>query len=186
MLIDWHWLVIWLYFALLTVQSWQQIHGEKYCLAKIVHVVFSIIQPIALMVSVVYWVLLSDEAFNPKYSLFLRWRSALQHILNIVFTFLDLFTSNTVITLKDSLYPTFFVSVYLVFGFVWFVQRAEWPYSFLNSVVGTELGNLKWGLFAAFVIVLLVAVVLFHLVVMGLVKVRDSFGTKTINNLEIC
>ena len=169
-----------MYFGLGTLQSFgQRYEQEKLVVGGAFRVCFAIVQPIAILVSLVYWLLLRDEAFNDIDPLFLRARSASQHAFNILFTLLDLFTTETKLKPIDCIYPLLFLGLYQVSSLVWFFVQGVWPYEFMAQIAGNSKENLKWDMIILFSGAIFVVTILFHFVVIGLIWVRDFVTTYT-------
>ena len=117
-------MLLWFYFGLGTLKSYK----KNLNVEKTFGVVFCTVQALTVLVVVVYWVLLSDEALNHVDPFFPRFRSAFQHTFNLAFTLTDLVFSDTAVELKDAIYPVLFLFSYQVVGFVWFMIDGTWPY----------------------------------------------------------
>ena len=172
-LTNWSWIFNALYFLvgviqLLMINKSRAIDWSWKCL-------FSIVQPLAIFVTVLFWALLSDLVTDPATPLGTRFRSGLEHILNFVVVFIDLLLSSTQIPLIFVLAPINFILIYSVCIICWriLVENSFWPYDFLNIVVGSRVSSFNWLYTVLFVLGLVLFVVLLFFVVIGITKLRD-------------
>ena len=172
-LTNWSWIFNALYFLvgviqLLMINKSRAIDWGWKCL-------FSIVQPLAIFVTVLFWALLSDLVTDPATPLGTRFRSGLEHTLNFVVVFIDLLLSSTQIPLIFVLAPINFILIYSVCIICWriLVENSFWPYDFLNTVVGSRVSSFNWLYTVLFVLGLVLFVVLLFFVVIGITKLRD-------------
>ena len=170
--------MIWVYFIIAVVQSfvyvYQHNNGLKAKADFAFNVAFSITPTICVLVTLLYWVLLNDEALNLDYSFGLRFRGGAQHTLNAVIALVDLNFSSYILTFKQVIFPIVFVLFYQILVLIWFFAAQVWPYTFLASISGTSMGTFNWASTLAFVVGILFVTGLVFLGVYGLVEVREK------------
>jgi hypothetical protein len=143
-------------------------------------VLFSIVQTIIWLVTVLYWVLMSSEVFDPAYTNGHRARVALTHILHMLFPILDLFLSKSSVTWWYVFFPIFVVFLYsYTIITIHLYTNKDWPYAFLTKLnQGAEPYSVLWGPTAGFVAGTMLSMLLFFGCMKLLILIRDKLGSK--------
>jgi hypothetical protein len=177
----WNWILLALYFLLGVFQSISAVKKASRNSINIAwKVLFSTVQPIAIAVTVVYWLLLSDAVFDSAtYSLEVRLRFALEHCLNLFLPLLDLMLSNVKVQAFYVFAPVFWLSAYETMVLLWhFLGNTYWPYSFLAAIAEDENGTVKIPMIVAFIVGSNVAIAILFFFVIGIVAFRDLIARR--------
>ncbi|KAJ3311854.1 hypothetical protein HDV04_003594 [Boothiomyces sp. JEL0838] len=138
---------------------------------------FAAMQPVAWLVSVVFWTLLAPGLFsNPNSSTFALITGPISHIFNLAFPLVELFLSTYELRKIHILFP--FVIVVLYPTFVVIIHQfdnTQWPYSFLLSLNGGENG-IKWGPMLGFCAFVFVCITVFFFLTLFLIKIRERIA----------
>jgi hypothetical protein len=137
---------------------------------------FAIVNSVSWIATIVFWSLLNELVFSDKWTISDRIDGAIGHSVNLLFPLIDLFLSTTTIRWIHSLAPILFVTLYSVMIIiVRLVDPAmDFPYSFLELVNGGKTG-MNYLHLAAFNTGLCLILLLFVLLTMGLVYLRDKY-----------
>ena len=181
-LTNWHWILINTYFISASIQSYCYIYKRETFKPKVdiaMKYLFAMTPTLAVLVTVLYWVLLNDEALNSNYSLPLRIRGGGQHTVNSVITLVDLYLGTAMTSAKLVVVPLLFLIAYQLNVFIFYAARTNWPYTFLRSVSGTVSDEIiDWGPTIGFLIGILAVTALTYLGVCGVIYCREMHREK--------
>lgn len=179
----WHFLTNW-GFTLLTIYGFScfflSFGRPSHYYNEVHRAVFAAAIPIAMIVSVGFWTLLSDQVFNPsKYSHYTEnvvvreFELIYAHLANLIMAIVSLFLGKTVIGWIHVVYPIFIVLAYTASVMISFcVFEASWPYGFLN-ILGSSPSTLKPLNLVLFLVAIIIIVVFFFWLTLLLVAIRD-------------
>jgi hypothetical protein len=101
-------------------------------------------QPISLMVFLMYWILLSGVVFAADTNLEERISGIASHSFNIILPVIEMVLSLNVLNWKDLVYPFTFTLCYALVAFSIHALSAEdWPYGFMQMLNDLN-GGIKW------------------------------------------
>ena len=173
---DWHWLLIWVYFITACIQSWlyhYQHTTHRKLVDKFFKILFSTTPTLCILVTLLYWILLNDEALNMDYSFGLRFRGGAQHTFNSFIAILDLWFSNQILTKYCLISPLIFILFYEILVLIWYGVGLYWPYTFLASVSGSINGSINWLSTLAFMLGILFATTVIYILIYFIVVWRE-------------
>ncbi|KAJ3276447.1 hypothetical protein HDV01_005070 [Terramyces sp. JEL0728] len=136
-------------------------------------------QPVAWLVSVVFWTLLAPGLFSdPNSTTFALVTGPISHVFNLLFPLIELFLCTYELRkshllfafLVVVLYPTFIVILHQF-------DNTHWPYSFLVSLNGGEVG-IKWGPMLGFLVFVFVCIIVFFFITLFLIKIRERIAKR--------
>ncbi|KAJ3322380.1 hypothetical protein HDV06_003100 [Boothiomyces sp. JEL0866] len=138
---------------------------------------FAAMQPVAWLVSVVFWTLLAPGLFSdPKASTFALITGPISHIFNLLFPLVELFLSTYELRKIHILFPLLIVALYPTFVVIIHqFDNTHWPYSFLVSLNGGENG-IRWGPLLGFVAFVFVCIIVFFFMTLFLIKIRERIA----------
>ena len=176
-LTNWSWIFNLLYFMIGAVQSALALKDKQ---NKWLNwgwkALFSIVQPVAIFVTVLFWVLLNGNVTNPNEWLAPRIRSGIEHLVNFVLVMVDLWFSNQKIPFIFVLAPINFMLIYSVVIICWKIlsDSSYWPYEFLNSLIGEQVSSFNWLYLVLFVVGIIVVISILFFIVVGITRVREK------------
>lgn len=171
----WNWTVNFLYFPTAIAQS---IHPDKKYLANLKHCLFSIMQPISLLVFLLYWILLSGVLFDADTDLEERISGVASHSFNIILPVIEMFFSLNMLKSKDLVFPFTMISCYtLVALSIHSLCSKDWPYKFMK-IFNDENGGTKWEVVIGLWFGIIILAGLLFLFAMFLIYLRDRVAAK--------
>jgi hypothetical protein len=175
----WNWTFNVFYFIIASLQSVRtyKVYPQSQKLDLIQKYLFSITQPISLMVCLTYWVLLSGMIFAPDTLLQDRLTGIASHFFNLVFPLIELGLCKIVMEWYMVLVPLFVEALYFAVVLIWksYTVPSQWPYDFMK-VLDDEKGGIVWGYVAGmYVGIGLIIGMLFALIVL-VIRYRDKSG----------
>lgn len=157
-----------------TIQSSLIVNDHSSEIIDSIHVgLFSIVQPLAWLVTVGAWSVLPLKVVNPSYSFWYRFQIGAAHTFNLAIPTMDLFLSTTTLKWIQVLIPMACLLVFVATVIAWHLSTSRiWPYEFIGKVVGNSK-HIRWEYVTALTICLLIVCLLFYSIVMGLIILRD-------------
>lgn len=184
-LTNWSWLGLTLYFLLAAYISWYHSRSNYRSAitpyATIFDMLFHSAATFALVVTVIYWGLLSIDYYS-KTTVQGQFTSLTPHAFNTVFIILELLLSKNEFSRLGFLWPILWIVLYNVLSAILRVTGTPWPYFFLEVIYSGPI----WGVFVAF-LVSFAFIILLYFFLSLLALIRDYFGRakpKTSNDIE--
>lgn len=147
-------------------------------------VMFSVILPISILVTAIFWALLANAAVFNNHNDYNRGTSVTSHVVNLGFPLIELF-----ITTVDPpwIYGLYSCAVLLFYAItiiiVHYVSSMDWPYSFLDTLNGGQSG-MRWGPMLGFVAGMFVLLYILFAATVGMIKLRNYFARKRLIKLR--
>ena len=180
----WHFLTNW-GFTVLMLYSWSccfMSFGRPSLYYNEVHrALFATAVPVAWMVTIGFWTLLSDLVFQP----YKHWNgqgeslaskqfhTIYAHLMNLVLALISLFLGKTVVGWRHVVFPIFFVVAYMTTVVISFCSfGSDWPYGFL-SVLGNTCSTLKPLYLVLLLVATIIAIAAFFWITLLMIALRD-------------